>query len=198
MRVGPWGLLQPLADGVKLLLKEDIIPIKADRRRVYHRSNRLRGCRACCVGGGPLGPDVGDYRQRQYRTFVYSRGVIGGVLGLVLAGWGSNSKYSLLGALRSSAQMVSYEIGMGLSLIGALMFAKTLSMSGIIDAQRADGMWYIFFQPLGFLVTQSARWARPTVLRLIFRKPSRSWLPVITPSIRGSGGRFSSWRSTPG
>jgi NADH-quinone oxidoreductase subunit H len=75
-----------------------------------------------------------------------------GVLGLVLAGWGSNSKYSLLGALRSSAQMVSYEIGMGLSIIGALMFARTLSMSGIIDGQRLDGMWYFFFQPLGFLV----------------------------------------------
>jgi NADH-quinone oxidoreductase subunit H len=74
------------------------------------------------------------------------------VLGLVLAGWSSNSKYSLLGALRSSAQMVSYEVGMGLSIIGALMFARTLSMSGIVDAQRADGMWYVFFQPVGFLV----------------------------------------------
>jgi NADH-quinone oxidoreductase subunit H len=75
-----------------------------------------------------------------------------GVLGLVLAGWASNSKYSLLGALRSSAQMVSYEVGLGLSIIGALLFARTLSMSGIVDAQRADGLWYVFFQPAGFLV----------------------------------------------
>jgi NADH-quinone oxidoreductase subunit H len=75
-----------------------------------------------------------------------------GVLGLVLAGWASNSKYALLGALRSSAQMVSYEIGLGLSIIGALMFARTLSMSGIVEAQQADHVWYVFFQPLGFLV----------------------------------------------
>src|SRR6185295_7746025 len=67
-----------------------------------------------------------------------------GVLALILAGWSSNSKYALLGALRSSAQMVSYEVGMGLALIGALMFARTLSMNGIIDSQRLDGMWYIF------------------------------------------------------
>ena len=75
-----------------------------------------------------------------------------GVLGLVLAGWSSNSKYSLLGALRSAAQMVSYEVGMGISIIGALMFARTLSLNGIIEAQQADRIWYVLFQPVGFLV----------------------------------------------
>jgi NADH-quinone oxidoreductase subunit H len=75
-----------------------------------------------------------------------------GVLALILAGWSSNSKYALLGGLRSSAQMVSYEVAMGLSLIGALMFARTLSLSGIVSAQGADSIWYILYQPAGFLL----------------------------------------------
>jgi len=75
-----------------------------------------------------------------------------GVLALILAGWSSNSKYSLLGALRSSAQMISYEVAMGLSLIGALMFARTLSLSGIVSAQQGDSVWYFVYQPLGFLI----------------------------------------------
>jgi NADH-quinone oxidoreductase subunit H len=75
-----------------------------------------------------------------------------GVLALILAGWSSNSKYALLGGLRSSAQMVSYEVAMGLSLIGALMFARTLSLSGIIVAQGSDSIWYIVYQPAAFLL----------------------------------------------
>ena len=75
-----------------------------------------------------------------------------GVLALILAGWASNSKYALLGGLRSSAQMVSYEVSMGLSLIGALMFARTLSLSGIVAAQQADAVWFAAYQPLGLLI----------------------------------------------
>jgi len=75
-----------------------------------------------------------------------------GVLALILAGWSSNSKYALLGGLRSSAQMVSYEVSMGLSLIGALMFARTLSLSGIIAAQGSDSIWYVVYQPAAFLL----------------------------------------------
>jgi NADH-quinone oxidoreductase subunit H len=75
-----------------------------------------------------------------------------GVLALILAGWSSNSKYALLGGLRSSAQMVSYEVSMGLSLIGALMFARTLSLSGVTQAQAADHVWFVAYQPLAFVV----------------------------------------------
>src|ERR671916_636810 len=75
-----------------------------------------------------------------------------GVLALILAGWSSNSKYALLGGLRSSAQMVSYEVAMGLSLIGALMFSRTLSLSGIVAAQGSDSIWYLLYQPAGFLI----------------------------------------------
>ena len=152
MRVGPWGLLQPLADGIKLLLKEDIIPIKADRA-VFIIAPIVSVVAALVVLAViPWGATWATIANINIGLLFILAVSSVGVLGLVLAGWGSNSKYSLLGALRSSAQMVSYEIGMGLSIIGALMFARTLSMSGIIDAQRVDGMWYFFFQPLGFLV----------------------------------------------
>jgi NADH-quinone oxidoreductase subunit H len=152
MRVGPWGLLQPLADGIKLLLKEDIIPIKADRA-VFILAPIVSVVAALVVLAViPWGAAWATIANVNIGLLFILAVSSVGVLGLVLAGWGSNSKYSLLGALRSSAQMVSYEIGMGLSIIGALMFARTLSMSGIIDAQRLDGMWYLMFQPLGFLV----------------------------------------------
>ena len=152
MRVGPWGLLQPAADGLKLLLKEDIIPIKADRT-VFMIAPVISVVAALVVLAvipwGPVWATIANINIGL--LFILAVSSVG-VLGLVLAGWASNSKYSLLGALRSSAQMVSYEIGMGLAIVGALMFAKTLSMSGIIEAQMADRMWYVFFQPLGFLV----------------------------------------------
>jgi NADH-quinone oxidoreductase subunit H len=152
MRVGPWGLLQPAADGLKLLLKEDIIPLKADRA-VFALAPIICVAAALVVLAViPWGAAYATIANINIGLLFILAVSSVGVLGLVLAGWASNSKYSLLGALRSSAQMVSYEIGMGLSIIGALMFARTLSMSGIIEAQQADGIWYIFFQPLGFLI----------------------------------------------
>src|SRR5215831_7376571 len=152
MRVGPWGLLQPAADGLKLLLKEDIIPIKADRI-VFAIAPIIAVVASLVVlAVVPWGPAWATIANVNIGLLFILAVSSVGVLGLVLSGWSSNSKYSLLGALRSSAQMVSYEVGMGLSIIGPLMFARTLSMSGIIDAQQADGIWYIFFQPLAFLV----------------------------------------------
>ena len=152
MRVGPWGLLQPAADGLKLLLKEDIIPLKADKL-VFSIAPIISVIAALVVLAViPWGAAWATIANINIGLlFVLAVSSVS-VLGLVLAGWSSNSKYSLLGALRSSAQMVSYEIGMGLSIIGALMFARTLSMSGIVEAQRADGIWYLFFQPLGFMI----------------------------------------------
>jgi NADH-quinone oxidoreductase subunit H len=152
MRVGPWGLLQPAADGIKLLLKEDIIPLKADKA-VFTIAPIISVVATLVVlSVVPWGPAWATIANINIGLlFVLSVSSVS-VLGLVLAGWSSNSKYSLLGALRSSAQMVSYEVAMGLSIIGALMFARTLSMSGIVEAQRADGVWYVFFQPVGFLV----------------------------------------------
>jgi NADH-quinone oxidoreductase subunit H len=152
MRVGPWGLLQPAADGLKLLLKEDIIPLKADRN-VFSIAPIISVVAALVVLAViPWGAAWATIANINIGLLFILAVSSVGVLGLVLAGWASNSKYSMLGALRSAAQMVSYEIGMGLSIIGALMFARTLSMSGIIEAQQADGVWYVFFQPVAFLV----------------------------------------------
>src|SRR5215813_299888 len=152
MRVGPWGLLQPAADGLKLLLKEDIIPLMADKG-VFIVAPIITVVAALVVlSVVPWGPAWATIANINIGILFVMAVSSVSVLGLVLSGWSSNSKYSLLGALRSSAQMVSYEVGMGLSIIGALMFARTLSMNGIVEAQRADGVWYVLFQPLGFLV----------------------------------------------
>jgi len=152
MRVGPWGLLQPAADGLKLLLKEDIIPMQADKT-VFAIAPIISVVASLVVLAViPWGAAWATIANVNIGLlFVLAVSSVS-VLGLVLAGWSSNSKYALLGALRSSAQMVSYEVGMGLSIIGALMFARTLSLSGIVESQQADGIWYVFFQPVGFLV----------------------------------------------
>jgi NADH-quinone oxidoreductase subunit H len=152
MRVGPWGLLQPAADGLKLLIKEDIVPILADKA-VFTIAPIISMVVAVAVlvvipygtGWAPI-TDVNIAL-----LFVLAVSSVG-TLGIILGGWASNSKYPLLGALRSSAQMISYEVAMGLALIGPLMFSKTLSLVGIINAQTADHTWYILYQPLGFLV----------------------------------------------
>lgn len=152
MRVGPWGLLQPLADAIKLLTKEDITPDKADNY-IFKFAPFISVAAAFIVFAViPFAPDWGVITDVNIGLlFVLSVSSVG-VLALILAGWSSNSKYSLMGALRSSAQMVSYEVSMGMSLIGALMFARTLSLSGVVAAQGADSIWYFLYQPMGFLV----------------------------------------------
>jgi NADH-quinone oxidoreductase subunit H len=152
MRVGPWGLLQPIADGIKLLTKEDFIPEKADRWIFFFAPYIAIAAAFIVFSVIPFGPDWAVITDINIGLlFVLAVSSVG-VLALILAGWSSNSKYSLLGALRSSAQMISYEVAMGLSLIGALMFARTLSLSGIVGAQQADSIWYLVYQPLGFLI----------------------------------------------
>src|ERR671912_1252050 len=152
MRVGPWGLLQPIADAVKLLTKEDIRPDKADTYIFFFAPFISVAAAFIVFAVVPFGPDWGVITDVNIGLlFVLSVSSIG-VLALILAGWSSNSKYSLLGGLRSSAQMVSYEVAMGMALVGALMFSRTLSLSGIVSAQGLDSIWYIFYQPLGFIV----------------------------------------------
>ncbi|MGH9906178.1 MAG: NADH-quinone oxidoreductase subunit NuoH, partial [Pyrinomonadaceae bacterium] len=152
MRVGPWGLLQPIADGIKLLTKEDFIPDKADRGIFYLAPYIAVAAAFIVFAVIPFAPDWGVITDINIGLlFVLAVSSVG-VLALILAGWSSNSKYALLGALRSSAQMVSYEVAMGLSLIGALMFARTLSLSGVVQAQASDSIWYVLYQPAGFLI----------------------------------------------
>lgn len=152
MRVGPWGLLQPIADAIKLLTKEDFIPDKADRGIFFIAPYIAVASAFIVMAVIPFAPDWGVIADVNIGLlFVLAVSSVG-VLALILAGWSSNSKYALLGGLRSSAQMVSYEVAMGLSLVGALMFARTLSLSGMVSAQGADSIWYLFYQPVGFLI----------------------------------------------
>jgi NADH-quinone oxidoreductase subunit H len=152
MRVGPYGLLQPIADAIKLLTKEDLTPDKADPF-IFKFAPYISVAAAFIVFAViPFAPDWGVITDINIGLlFVLSVSSVG-VLALILAGWSSNSKYALMGGLRSSAQMVSYEVAMGLSLVGALMFARTLSLSGIVSAQQSDSIWFILYQPMGFMV----------------------------------------------
>src|SRR5918993_3406379 len=152
MRVGPWGLLQPIADGIKLLTKEDFVPEKADRWIFFFAPFISVAAAFIVFAVVPFGPDWGVITDVNIGLlFVLSVSSIG-VLALILAGWSSNSKYALLGGLRSSAQMVSYEVAMGLALVGALIFARTLSLSGIVAAQAGDSVWFVLYQPLGLVI----------------------------------------------
>ena len=152
MRVGPWGLLQPIADGLKLLTKEDFVPDKADRWIFFFAPYIAVAAAFIVFSVIPFGPDWAVITDVNIGLLLVLAVSSVGVLALILAGWSSNSKYALLGALRSSAQMVSYEVGMGLALIGALMFARTLSLSGIVGAQGSDSVWFIAYQPAGFVL----------------------------------------------
>jgi NADH-quinone oxidoreductase subunit H len=152
MRVGPWGLLQPIADGLKLLTKEDFIPEKADRWIFFFAPYIAVASAFIVFSVIPFGPDWAVIADVNIGLLLVLAVSSVGVLALILAGWSSNSKYALLGGLRSSAQMVSYEVAMGLSLIGALMFARTLSLSGIVAAQASDSIWFLLYQPTGFFL----------------------------------------------
>jgi NADH-quinone oxidoreductase subunit H len=157
MRVGPHGLLQPIADALKLLLKEDIIPAEADAL-VFLLAPMIVVLAAFTVFiVVPFGPTHAITDMNIGILFMLGVSSLS-VLGVVTAGWASNSHYPLIGALRSSAQMVSYEVAMGLAVVSAIMMTSlspeggTLSMIGIVQAQQVQAQWFIFkFFPLGLI-----------------------------------------------
>ncbi len=158
MRVGPHGLLQPFADALKLMLKEDIIPAESDKAVFWVAP--LIGLLASFTVYTviPFGPSQAVSDMNIGILFMLGVSSLG-VLGIVTAGWASNSHYPLIGALRSSAQMVSYEVAMGLAVVSAILMTSlnttgtgTLSMIGIVQAQQQQGIWFLFkFFPLGFI-----------------------------------------------
>jgi len=161
-RVGPHGLLQPIADGIKLLLKEDITPARADRA-LFTLAPIITVIPAFTAlalipfsGGGsfnlfgyPVSPWIADVNVGV--VFLLAISSLG-VYGIMLGGWASNSKYPLLGSLRSAAQMVSYEVPFGFSIIGVLMLSGTASMVGIVEAQQKAHLWYFVPQILGLFI----------------------------------------------
>ena len=143
MRVGPHGLLQPLADAVKLLLKEDIIPAESDKFIFWFAPviSTVTGLTAFAVIPFSETIRIADVNVG---LLVISAFTSVGILGIILGGWSSNSHYSLLGALRSSAQLVSYEVALGLALVSGVMMAGTLSMTAIVKAQETRNIWFVF------------------------------------------------------
>jgi NADH-quinone oxidoreductase subunit H len=161
MRVGPHGVLQPIADAVKLLLKEDITPARADKW-VFTLAPIVSIVPALIVFAViPFDSDVTIFG---YTTPLHIAADINvgllyllsitsiGVYGIILAGYASNSKYPLLAGLRASAQLISYEIAVTMMLVSMVVTAGTLSMVGIVEAQASQGVWYAFVQPVALVV----------------------------------------------
>ena len=161
MRVGPYGALQPIADAVKLLLKEDITPTRADKW-VFTAAPVIALVPALIVFAViPFGPPEFEIFGRKNVLFItdinvgllYIVSVSSiGVYGLILAGWASNSKYPLLASLRASAQLISYEVAVTMTLVSVIVTAGSLSMVQIVEAQRSAGVWFGFIQPVAFLI----------------------------------------------
>ena len=159
-RVGPHGLLQPVADGLKFLLKEDIVVSQVTSRFIYLLAPFLAVSLALlAVAVIPFGPAEFELLGATSGLFIadieigllFVLAVTSlGVYSIALAGWSSNSKYPLLGALRSSAQMVSYELALTFSVVGVLLLAGTLNLRAIVEAQAAQGLWFIVPQFVGF------------------------------------------------
>ncbi|MEA2561430.1 MAG: NADH-quinone oxidoreductase subunit [Acidobacteriota bacterium] len=157
-RVGPWGILQPIADVMKLLVKGDNIPNQAVKWAFILAPCLVVGPALIIFAVVPFGP-AGDGGGLSWviadvnagLLFVIAVATIG-VYGLILGGWSSNNKFSLMGGLRSAAQMISYEVPQGLSLVGVLILAGTMSLVGIVEAQRDMKVWFVFPQLVGFFI----------------------------------------------
>jgi NADH-quinone oxidoreductase subunit H len=160
MRVGPYGVLQPIADVVKLMTKEDITPVRSDKI-LFTAAPMIALIPALIVFAViPFGPQVTMF-GRDVSLFItdinvgllYIVSVASiGVYGIILAGWASNSKYPLLASLRASAQLISYEVAVTMTLVSMIVAAGTMSMVGIVNAQYNQGVWYLFAQPLAFFI----------------------------------------------
>ncbi len=158
-RVGPAGLLQPVADGVKLAFKQAITPRGVDKP-LYLLAPAISVVTALSAFAViPVGPTYNifgraiPFHLADFNVgllFVLAMGSLG-AYGIVLAGYASNNKYSLLGGLRAAAQLISYELALGLSLVGILMISGSLSLTAIVEGQ-ARGLWYILVQPLAFVI----------------------------------------------
>ncbi|MGQ0541240.1 MAG: NADH-quinone oxidoreductase subunit NuoH [Blastocatellia bacterium] len=191
-RVGWWGVLQPFADLLKFIFKEDLVPDKSTKFVYFLAPLVALTCALLPIVVYPFGPQIADplgwavplvsgipylsdaipwiAEQARFMPLTIARIDVGvlfvlgitsvGVYGIALAGWSSNSKYSLMGGLRSSAQMISYELAMGASVIGVVILAGTLDLNGIINAQaNSPFRWYIIPQFIGFVVFLIAAFA---------------------------------------
>ncbi|MEO6910679.1 MAG: NADH-quinone oxidoreductase subunit NuoH [Edaphobacter sp.] len=169
-RVGPFGLLQPLADGIKLFLKEDLMPLAAERPLFILAPIIALTCALISIAVVPFGAVHHIHGVDMFNIADVNIGllvILGitsiGVYGIALSGWSSNNKYSLLGSLRATSQMISYELALGLSLVGVVLRAQSLSLRTIVDSQSAHGLlsWNFFggFQFVAFFIYLMAAYA---------------------------------------
>ena len=160
MRVGPYGILQPVADAIKLMIKEDITPTRADKW-VFTAAPIISMVPALITYAViPFGPTVNLFGRQVALSitdinigllYVVSVASVG-VYGIILAGYSSNSKYPLLASLRASAQLISYEVAVTLTLVSVILMAGSLSMVSIVRAQEIQHVWFAFVQPLAFVI----------------------------------------------
>ena len=158
-RAGPGGILQPLADAVKLIFKEELIPENADKKLFIIAPVITVLPALIILAVIPLGPQV-ELFGKVFDLSLASNISVGAlyilavasiaVYGIIIAGWSSNNKYALMGGIRSSAQMISYELSLGLAIIGPIMLASSMSVNDIVTDQRQ--LWYVVLQPIGFLI----------------------------------------------
>jgi NADH-quinone oxidoreductase subunit H len=169
-RVGPFGLWQPMADGLKLFLKEDLLPTNVYRPLYILAPIIALACALISISVVPFGAPIHWHGVDMFQIsgvnigLLVILGVTGiGVYGIALAGWSSNNKYSLLGSLRASAQLISYELALGLSLVGVVLRAGSLNLRTIVESQTGHGFlsWNVFggWQIVGFLVYLTAAYA---------------------------------------
>ncbi len=162
-RVGPFGLLQPLADGIKLFLKEDLMPLAIQRPLFVIAPMIALSCALVSIAVVPFGPltevkgvDIFEISNINIGLLVILGITSIGVYGIALSGWSSNNKFALLGSLRATSQMISYELALGLSLVGVVLRAGSLNLREIVKSQSAHGMlsWNVFggLQIVGFIV----------------------------------------------
>lgn len=149
-RVGPFGLLQPIADAIKLHFKEDWIPPFADKPVFVIAPGIVMATAMLSCAVLPIAPGIGVADDMNVALLFFLAMSSMGAYSIVLAGWASNNKYSLLGAVRAAAQMLSYEVFMGLSLMGVVVMAGTFSLRGIVEAQ--EDMWYCIPQFIGMCI----------------------------------------------
>jgi len=169
-RVGPFGLLQPLADGIKLFLKEDLLPFAAERPLFIVAPIIALSCSLISIAVVPFGQvqhvkgvDIFNIADLNIGLLVILGITSIGVYGIALSGWSSNNKFALLGSLRATSQMISYELALGLSLVGVVLRAQSLSLRDIVNSQSAHGMlsWNIFggLQFVAFFIYLMAAYA---------------------------------------
>lgn len=193
-RTGPWGLGQPIADAVKIIIKEDIIPLEADRITYKLAPIASLFVALAAYAAIPVSPPIEIFGRTIELSIVNpNAGLLLllattslGVYGITLGGWASQSKYSLLGALRSTAQMVSYELSLGMSIVGVVILAGSLNFYDIVAAQ--EKLWFIVLNPVGFLIFLISMFAE--VNRVPFDLPEAETELVSGYSTEYSGIRF--------